>query len=259
MIPSRFTLSDIQSSFADLYRKIEPWVSGNPGLNGRRVTGAGEAIDPADYITKQEVDTAIEKLKSAVKTAKDTGTALDPGIVYAAAALDSYHLIVGAPALNGHSRVTEVAGLGTATQVLHGAAAGPPTFGAVVLTTDVSGILPPVNRVSDTVGLTAQVADISATALTNVTAPGTYQASCALLTTTADAAAGTIALTLSYTDNIGATTETLGPLTLTAQGRAKLTTGLLRVASGGITYAVTHTGAYGTAQYALYIGLERLS
>ena len=38
-----------------------------------------------------------------------------------------------------------VGSLGTTTTVLHGNAAGAPTFGAVSLTTDVSGILPPAN------------------------------------------------------------------------------------------------------------------
>ncbi len=40
--------------------------------------------------------------------------------------------------------------LGTATTVLHGAAAGDPTFGLVVLTTDVSGVLPVANGGSGT-------------------------------------------------------------------------------------------------------------
>jgi hypothetical protein len=40
---------------------------------------------------------------------------------------------------------TVVSSLGTTTTVLHGNAAGAPTFGAVSLTADVSGILPPAN------------------------------------------------------------------------------------------------------------------
>jgi len=40
---------------------------------------------------------------------------------------------------------TIVGSLGTTVQVLHGNAAGAPTFGAVVLTTDVSGVLPVAN------------------------------------------------------------------------------------------------------------------
>lgn len=38
-----------------------------------------------------------------------------------------------------------LASLGTTTTVLHGNAAGAPTFGAVSLTTDVTGVLPPAN------------------------------------------------------------------------------------------------------------------
>ncbi len=45
---------------------------------------------------------------------------------------------------NGTSTPTQL-GLGTSVQVLHGNASGDPTFGAVVLTTDVSGVLPIAN------------------------------------------------------------------------------------------------------------------
>ncbi len=54
--------------------------------------------------------------------------------------LTAHSLQVG----NGTSAVTQL-GLGTTVTVLHGNASGDPTFGAVVLTTDVSGILPVAN------------------------------------------------------------------------------------------------------------------
>lgn len=55
--------------------------------------------------------------------------------------LDSNRLILG----NGSHDVVDLSSLGTTTTVLHGNAAGAPTFGAVVLTTDVSGVLPTAN------------------------------------------------------------------------------------------------------------------
>lgn len=79
-----------------------------------------------------------------------SGTTTSGGIPYfsntttltSSALLTQYAIIVGGGA--GGSPAT-LASLGTTTTVLHGAAAGPPTFGAVVLTTDVSGILPAAN------------------------------------------------------------------------------------------------------------------
>ncbi len=56
------------------------------------------------------------------------------------ATLTAHALYVG----NGTSAPTAL-GLGTTTTVLHGAVAGDPTWGAVVLTTDVSGVLPTAN------------------------------------------------------------------------------------------------------------------
>lgn len=46
---------------------------------------------------------------------------------------------------NGGSDLTVLPNLGTSTTLLHGNAGGSPTFGAVVLTTDVSGVLPFAN------------------------------------------------------------------------------------------------------------------
>ena len=51
----------------------------------------------------------------------------------------------GAPTCAGVGTATFNANQGTVTQVLHGNAAGDPTYSPVVLTTDVSGILPEAN------------------------------------------------------------------------------------------------------------------
>ena len=60
------------------------------------------------------------------------------GGVTAAANLDLNQLIIG----SGGTAVQKLGTLGTTTTVLHGNAAGAPTFGAVSLTADVSGTLP---------------------------------------------------------------------------------------------------------------------
>lgn len=63
------------------------------------------------------------------------------GNVTAAGTLTSNALIIG----GGTKAVAALGSLGTTTTVLHGNAAGAPTFGAVSLTADVSGILPIAN------------------------------------------------------------------------------------------------------------------
>lgn len=104
------------------------------------------------------------------------------------------------------------------------------------------------------VALTNQGADITATNLATTT--GTYQVNYVLEDTTADVTAGTVTLTISWTDGAGATTVVANQL-LTGTGR---TSGVIYVqlASGNLTYAITHTGAYGTAKYALYIDSIKL-
>lgn len=108
------------------------------------------------------------------------------------------------------------------------------------------------------VDLTGQVANIATTALTNTPPAGMYLVEVYLEVTTADLAAGSLAVTIGWTDGIGATTSTpITGLALTATGRA---TGrqLVQLASGDITYAVTVTGLYGTAVYAVYVRLVAL-
>lgn len=70
-----------------------------------------------------------------------TGTIASSGL------LTNHAIVLGGGA---GATPTVVASLGTATTVLHGAAAGAPTFGAVVLSTDVSGNLPVTNLNSGT-------------------------------------------------------------------------------------------------------------
>jgi hypothetical protein len=70
-----------------------------------------------------------------------TATAGGGGTVTNTGTLTANALILG----NGSADVTALGSLGTTTTVLHGNAAGAPTFGAVSLTADVTGILPSAN------------------------------------------------------------------------------------------------------------------
>jgi hypothetical protein len=185
-------------------------------------------------------------------------------MVYETAALTANQLLLG----GGTSLALALGVLGTTTTVLHGNAGGAPSFGPVVLTTDVFGTLPAANggtgvaynRISDTIALINQGADIAATAFANSATAGTYRCSYYFEDTTSDVTAGAVTLTVAFTDAIGATTVTSVPVVLTGLSTLR-TSGVFFIqnASGNITYAVGHTGIYGVAKYALYACLERLS
>ncbi len=259
MIPERFTLSDIQQSFRDISAKIAPLLTGNIPLNGRRVTGAGVAIDKFDYVTKYELESSVDAaVNSGLKSLTNQGTTLSPGPVYAATPIDQYHLAVGAVAKSGQQRIAEIASLGTSVTVLHGAAAGPPTFGAVVLTTDVSGVLPLANGGSDrtVVALTNQAATVGPTALAS--AGSQFRLSYSLLITTTDIGAATVTVSATYDDDIGTTSQSGIAVAVTAANR-QTGTFIIERASGNVTYTVTVTGSIGSAKFAFYATLERLS
>lgn len=71
---------------------------------------------------------------------------MNDGQVSASGTLTANQIIVGA----GSSTIAALGSLGTTTTVLHGDASGPPTFGSVSLTADVTGILPVANGGSGT-------------------------------------------------------------------------------------------------------------
>lgn len=111
---------------------------------------------------------------------------------------------------------------------------------------------------ADIIALTAQSTAIGSTNFTNGGTGSTFRVNYYLEDTTADITAGTIQLTVSFTDDAGATTVSSAALALTAVGR---TSGIffVRRASGNVAYSTTLVGIIGTARYALYIGFEKMS
>lgn len=139
-----------------------------------------------------------------------------------------------------------------------------PSWDQVNISNGVTGTLPVANggtgsavNFTDLVALANQGADIGSTNFTHGNVAGTYRVNYSIEDTTSDLTAGTLTLTISYTDDAGAATTTANQV-LTGTGR---TSGLiyLQTASGNVSYAVSHTGLFGTAKYSLYASLERIS
>jgi hypothetical protein len=114
-----------------------------------------------------------------------------------------------------------------------------------------------IPAIVDNVSLTAQSASINSTNFTNAGTAGDYQLNYYLETTTLLITAGTVMLTVAFTDDAGATTVTSAALPMTALGR---TSGILPItlASGSVSYSTTVVGVPGTARYALKMNLMRL-
>jgi hypothetical protein len=109
------------------------------------------------------------------------------------------------------------------------------------------------------VNRTAQAAAIAATNLTNATPAGYYRVGYYLEDTIGDVTAGTVQLTVAWTDDIGATTATSAVVTLTGAGTIRDSNSIeVYLASGNITYSVAATGIFGTAKYALRMRVEFL-
>lgn len=107
------------------------------------------------------------------------------------------------------------------------------------------------------VSLTGRVADISTVALASTPGAGMYRLIAYMECTTAGSA-GTISLTIGWTDNVGATTTVaISGLSVSATGRASAVVPMY-VASGSITYATAFAGKSGSPQYTLYLNVERV-
>ena len=176
-----------------------------------------------------------------------TGTLTSSGV------LTANQLVLG----GGAGATPAVLGsLGTTTTILHGNAGGAPTFGAVVLTTDVSGILPTANG-----GTANAFFTVSGPAASTKTFTFPNASTTVLTTNTAVTAAQGGTGQSSYTtgDLLQATgAAALTPLAATSTGNALISGGVGTVSSWGKIGLTTHVtgtlaatnGGTGLASYA---------
>lgn len=171
------------------------------------------------------------------------------GVLASSVALTASALVLGGGA---GATPTPMASLGTTTTVLHGNAAGAPTFGAVSLTADVSGTLPVANG---GLGITTGTSG----GILGFTASGTLASSVAL-TASALVLGGGAGATPTPMGSLGTTTTvlhgnaagapTFGAVSLTAD-----VSGTLPVANGGTNnttftaYAVLCAGTTATGAF----------
>lgn len=116
-----------------------------------------------------------------------------------------------------------------------------------------------VPLIKDVQSKIAQVADIADTNFVGGNVAGLYRVSYYLVDTTSDITAGAVTLNIKYTDIVGARTLSSTPVVLTATTAITQGTLFIQLASGNVTYGVTHTGIFGTATFALYLTFERLN
>jgi hypothetical protein len=112
-------------------------------------------------------------------------------------------------------------------------------------------------RRGDSISLTARTADIATTNLITAARNALYRVTAVLQCTTVDALATVLTLTISWTDRVGATNDTVTRIQ-TVTGRNALHTVLQVQGDTPITYAVAAT-THGNAIYAVEIRLERIT
>lgn len=116
-----------------------------------------------------------------------------------------------------------------------------------------SSVLPTVTTVS----LTGQTSDIGSTNFTGANVAGLYRVHYSLEDTASDITAGAVTLSIAYTADAGAISIPSAAQVLTGTGLTQGTI-FVQLASGSISYSTSHTGLFGSAQYAVYMTVERL-
>ena len=112
------------------------------------------------------------------------------------------------------------------------------------------------NRIITAVALSAKTGSIGQTTLYTPSVAGLYKVSVYHFCSVAGTA-GTLDVTVGWTDDVGTTSvNPASQIALTTAGNWASGIGLLRSASGNITYLTTVTGATGNPQYGVYIILE---
>lgn len=171
IVPSNGVWTGIYQATTDFWQTITPTqlfsstLSGLAPLSGGGTTnflradgtwaapggsGSGTVTSVGFSVPASSIFTATGSPVTTSGTLGLTVTGISGGIPYfdttstlsSSAALTNHALILGGGA---GAAPTALASLGTTTTVLHGNASGAPTFGAVLLTGDVSGILPLAN------------------------------------------------------------------------------------------------------------------
>lgn len=212
--------------------------------------------DGVDVIIKYYIADTITELPSSGLNVGDLGRAIDTGRLYYATSTTEF-----AEVARGFGSSNVLIGVGSSNIYLGSLA----TASRMVSFLDANGSPVIVGRGADPpaaaymglVNKTSQSAAVAATNLTNATSAGYYRVSYTIEDTTADVTAGTIQFQISYTDDIGATTQVGAELPLTAVGRDR---GSFQVylASGNITYQTNLIGIIGTSRYALRVRCEFL-
>lgn len=135
------------------------------GTNGYMLTTNGSGVTTWTVPNTGTVSSIATTTPITGGTITTTGTIACATCVTSAAALTVNRLVLG-----GAGQASSVLGsLGTTTTVLHGNAAGAPTFGAVALATDVSGTLPVVNGGTGATTLTGLLQGNGTSAVTGIT------------------------------------------------------------------------------------------
>lgn len=225
-----------------------------PGVDldvSRSASGVTVEVD-----LKNTSNTATSKAKQLIQVAG--ATADDPFLVFDVASVTQWAVGID----NSDSdkfKVSRSATLGTTDSLVITTGDAVSLTGKVTtyenITTAGKGLAP----ITDVKTLTAQVADIADTAFTNASTAGLYRVAYYLVTTTADVTAGTVQVNIKFTDDAAARTVSSTAVILTATTGFTQGYVFARVNSGSLTYGVTHTGIFGTSQYALYATCERLN
>ena len=64
-IPAQAT-PDIQQSFREVWDVLEVLLSRNLDMGRRRVVNAGESVSPGDYVTRFELERAVQALEAKI-------------------------------------------------------------------------------------------------------------------------------------------------------------------------------------------------
>lgn len=109
------------------------------------------------------------------------------------------------------------------------------------------------------VSVVDQAAAIAATAFGNTGSAGAYRLTYYLVNTVGDPAAGTIQLSVVFTDDAGATSVIGAAVSLTGGGLRRTSDVVsVRLASGNVTWQTALAGAIGNARYSLFMTMEQL-